>query len=147
MIVETVTVPGDGPRQRAAQLADAVALRAALAAGKLRLFKSQESGISPEASVAGMAAIEADYSGYAAGGVAIATAGEPYIGPDGGVYVTLPSVQFNCVPGTPNVPNDIGGAFYVDAADVLRGVAAFDASRRMETASDSIVVVMTLKVL
>lgn len=147
MVIEAVKVPGDGPRQRVAQLADAAAVRTALAGGELRLFKFQESNISNEATVAGMDETEADYSGYTAGGVTIAAAGEPYVGPDGGVYITLPSVQFNCVPGAPNVANDIGGAYYVDAAGVLRGVAKFEAARHMETASHSIVVIMTIQVL
>lgn len=147
MPVRSLVVPGNGPRPTEAKLADAAAVRTALAECLLRLFKASDGEIVPATTAADMDAFEADFSGYTAGGVEIATAGEPYVDEDGKVYITLPSVQFNHSGGGTPVVNEIGGAYVVDAAGKLRGAADFAAPVTMANASNSLVVTFTLEVL
>jgi hypothetical protein len=146
MPVQEMNVPGSGARPFAAKWADAVALKTALAGCFVKLFKATELVIDDTITLAALDAIEADYSGYTGGGIEVAAAGDPYSDADNKVYVTLPSVQFNDVPGTPNVENEIRGAYVEDAAGVLRGVVVFDTTIVMATAASSIVTIITFEV-
>lgn len=148
MSVQNVTAPSaKGVRPIVAKWADAGALKTALAACEVRLYVSDEVDLPNPLTLAAMDALQANFSGYTAGGVEVAAAGDPYIGNASEVLVTLPSVQFNCVPGAPNVPNNVRGAYVVDSAGVLRGVFPFTSQQPMETIYDSIVVVLSFEVL
>ena len=147
MSVKTGIIGATGVRPLAAMWADAVALKASLAACEIRLLKDSELVINVNTTLAELDAEQADYSGYTAGGVEVAAAGDPYLSDDGDVLVTLPSVQFHPVPGTPNVTNSVRGAYCVDSAGVLRGIMLFDEPQYMGTIYNSVVASMTFKVL
>lgn len=146
-MIQARTVPTDGIRPFAARWADAAALKTALAECEVRLFQATELAITDGVTVAALDAVEADYSGYTTGGVTVTAAGDPYADGDGRVFVTLPSVQFNDTPGSPNVENTIRGAYVVDAAGVLRGVVEFEETVLMSNAYSSIVASITFEVL
>lgn len=148
MPVQNVSTPSaTGFRPLEAKWADAAALKTALASCEVRLFVTNEVDLPNPLTRAAMDELEATYSGYTAGGVTVTAAGDPYLDANGDVCVTLPLVQFNQVPGAPNVANVVRGAYVVDAANVLRGVFTFPAQVLMETIYDAIPVVATFKVL
>lgn len=97
-------------------------VRTRLAASKLRLFKN--TGYMPNVSstLAEMTAIEADFSGYPAGGATLTAWLAPLLNPLGGASIESGLVQFQVVPPTPPdpiVPNVIGGWFVVDSTGAL----------------------------
>lgn len=92
-------------------LADA--FRTALAAGHIKLFKS-DLVPSPETPLADFLANEADYTGYAA--IAVANWNVPILADVSGYEMNCPLVQF--ATGSPTtVGNLIGGWFYEDAGN------------------------------
>jgi hypothetical protein len=147
MAVKAITVPDAAGYPSVALFTMAGELKAALATSKLALYKAGNIVIGEETDLATMTGNEADFDGYTAGGIAITAAGDPYVDQDGGGYlVTLPSVQFNFTKGTPNVSNQIGGAYVLDSAGKLRGVFPFPAPVRMATNEDSVVVAASFRV-
>jgi hypothetical protein len=72
---------------------------------------------------------------------------DPYLNGNGSVLVTTPLTQFNFVSEEPTVSvNDIRGAWYEDAAGVVRGVILFDEVQEMETDDNGIPVVMAWRI-
>lgn len=103
----------------------------ALAASKVRLFKST---FVPSTSTtkAELVAAEAAFTGYPAGGAAIAAWLDPVLDPAGGASITAPTVQFDMGPA-PIVATDIVGGFWLeDAAGLVRLVGTFAAPIPME---------------
>jgi hypothetical protein len=85
-----------------------------LAASKLRLWVDGELTPSIATTRAELVAAEADYTGYPAGGEALATWFDPLNNPLGGSSIDSPKVQFDTA--TPyTVGNTIGG-FWVETA-------------------------------
>lgn len=145
MVVQSRITPDNGVKPLESLMQEGAELKTALALCKVRLYQ----GAFPLLSITTLAeleAAEADFSGYPAGGIEVTAAGDPYIGDNDSVFVTLPLVQFNHSVGSPNVENEIGGAFVVDANDVLRGVVAFDSLQPMANNSHAIPVVVTFRV-
>lgn len=102
--------------------------RTALAASKLRLFKDTGLVPTPGTTLAELAAIEADYSGYTAGGITVANFTTPLLNPTGGASIQSGLQQFAFVPEVDpedNVTNVIGGFFIVDATGKLVLVGTF----------------------
>jgi hypothetical protein len=102
--------------------------RTALAASKIRLF--QDTGFIPTAgtTLADLEDIEADYSGYAAGGIAVTNFTLPLLNASGGASIQSGLVQFTfTAPADPAepVPNVIGGFFLEDATGKLVSVGTF----------------------
>lgn len=145
-MVQTVIIPDAEALAREALMALGVNLKTALANCKVALYKSSIPSTGPGSTAATLAASEADYSGYTAGGVTVTAVGDPYLDADT-VIVTIPSQQFNFL--TPEeddpVTNNIGGAYVVDAAGKLRGVFPFSGSRPMLSDSNSIVVSLSIR--
>lgn len=142
MGLQSKVVPDAGEFTTPGLMALGAELKTALAAGKLRLFKSSL------ATLTGLTADlldthEADYDGYVAGGIAVAAVNDPYVDANNSVLVTAPLTQFNFVSAAPTVStNTIGGAAYEDAAGVIRGAIMFDEPIEMATNDDSIPVVI-----
>lgn len=86
----------------------------ALAAGKMHLYKSSLVP-SPATPTADFNAAEADYDGYVAGGIAVATWNAPILDPLGGYSIGSPIVQFLTDPAIV-AGNVIGGWYYTNAA-------------------------------
>jgi hypothetical protein len=93
---------------------------------KLHLFKSTIADVGTGTTLAELAAAEADYSGYTAGGVTVAAMNDPYQETDGSATVLSPLVQFNYDSAMGAVPNTIGGFYVVTAAGDLLMAARFD---------------------
>lgn len=102
--------------------------RAAMAASKLRLFKGT-SYIPSSASTAGeLNAIEADFSGYPAGGATIAGWQPPLLAPVGGASIDSGLIQFAFTPPDPPatpVVNLVGGWYVTKADGTLIAVGTF----------------------
>jgi hypothetical protein len=75
MPLVNLTVPTVGVRPLEARLADAAALQTALAECLVRLYTNELPAINDLSTAANIAAYEADYSGYTAGGIEVATVG------------------------------------------------------------------------
>lgn len=145
MGVQVVVVPDDGVKSLETLMQEGAELKTALAGCELRLYKAGVVGPTFATSLAVLDENEADYDGYTAGGVTVAAVGDPYeAGATGGVLVTVPSVQFNYVDAGGD-PNEIGGAYLVDANGKLRGVAEFAEPVTMANNSNSIVVSMSFR--
>lgn len=146
MGLQAKTIPDDGVVSLEGLMKEGADLQTSLAAGKLLLFKDTLTTLTG-LTAAILAAQEADFDGYTAGGVAVATVNDPYEDTNGSVLVTAPLKQFNFVSAAPTVnTNSIGGAAYVDAAGVVRGAFLFDAPVSMALNTDSIPVVMTWRI-
>lgn len=102
----------------------------ALAVGKIRLFKS---GFTPDitTTVADLVENEANYSGYAAGGIAVAEWNGPYFAPEGGMAIQTPSVDFSTAT-TVTVPNLIGGWWFQDDNNSAVVIAEFGDPQPMQ---------------
>lgn len=138
--------PDVGEVTIAAKVVEAIALQTALAASKLRLFKAGVIALTPDATKALLEANECDFDGYPAGGIELATWGDPLV--DAGansVLLAAPSKQFNYVDAAA-VANDVGGWFLVDAAGNLRGCAEFDEPVTMDDNLDAIVLQITRRI-
>ena len=103
----------------------------ALALSKVRLFKS--TFIPTVATTAAeLAAAEAAFTGYPAGGAAVVAFLDPILDPSGGASITAPTVQFDMGPA-PILATDLVGGFWLeDAAGDVRLVGTFGAPIPME---------------
>lgn len=145
-MLQAQTIPDTGLKPLAALFAEAVALKTALAGGKLRLAKSDAIAPGAPITLAALVAGEADYNGYTAGGVTIANFNDPYRDDETSYVLSSPLTQFNFVADDPLVTNSILYAFYVDATDVLRGVMVLSETQPMADDTHSIPVVMSFRV-
>lgn len=93
----------------------AAAVRTALAAGHIKLFKSTLVP-DPSTPLADFISHEADFTGYAA--IAVANFNTPILGPGSSFQIGMPLVQFETANPT-TVGNVIGGWFYEDAANAV----------------------------
>jgi hypothetical protein len=93
----------------------AAAVRTALAAGHIKLFKSTLTP-DPGTPLADFLSNEADFTGYAA--IAVANWNTPILGPGSSMQIGMPLVQFETANPT-TVGNLIGGWFYEDAANAV----------------------------
>lgn len=114
----------------------AALVQAALAAGDLRLFKSTLVP-TPETPLADYVTHEADFTGYPAGGAAVAAWNAPILSPTGGYLIQAPMTQFAV--GTPVVDaNIIGGFFYVEAGGALVFAGTFGDPQPMQVTDQGI---------
>ncbi len=93
----------------------AAAVRTALAAGHIKLFKSSFTP-SPDSPLADFTAAEADFTGYTP--IAVTNWNTPILGPGSSFQIGMPLVQFETANPT-TVGNLIGGFFYEDAANAV----------------------------
>lgn len=116
-------------------LATATAMRTALAASILHLFKS---GFSPTPSnvLADYTAQECDFDGYLAATIAAWNA--PILAPDTGYMIGSPLVQFAWEHDTDDVGNDVGGCYLVDSLGVLRLAIVFTQPIPMQVAGQGL---------
>lgn len=101
-------------------------VQTALAASKLRLFTAGYN-ITPADTLAALTAVEATFSGYTAGGYALATWSAPLLYPGGGVVITSPQIDVVFTPpgsGSP-VTNSLGGWFLEDSLGNLIADGSF----------------------
>jgi len=143
-MLESFTIPDDGPKPLEEQLAEMVALKTALAGGSIRLFTDPDFTPSIAHTAASMDELEAVFPGYTEGGIEIATVPDHYAADDNKSYlVTLPSVQWN--------RSDTGaavlvhGTYAVDADGMLRGAYKFETPKSMANTLDSIIVSVTIR--
>lgn len=109
-----------------------------LAASKLRLFTAGYTP-GPNDTITDLAGVEATYSGYTAGGIALTTWLAPALDPTGGASISSPQVQFAYVPPMSGpVSNSIGGWFLVDTTGNLIADGLFDSPLPMGIAGDAI---------
>lgn len=93
----------------------ALAIRTALAAGHIKLFKSTLTP-DPSTPLADFLAAECDFTGYSA--IAVANWNTPILSDVSGFEIGMPLVQF--ITSNPTtVGNLVGGWFYVDAANAV----------------------------
>lgn len=102
-----------------------------LAAAKVKLFKAP---FVPTVSTidTDLDAEEADYTGYAAGGVAVAAWSEPLLDPVGGASIESGLVQFAVGPAPVLVTNLIGGFWVEKATGELYVIGVFPEPIPME---------------
>jgi hypothetical protein len=93
----------------------AAAVRTALAAGHIKLFKSTLTP-DPSTPLADFISAEANFTGYAA--IAVTNWNTPILGPGSSFQIGMPLVQFETANPT-TVGNEIGGWFYEDAANAV----------------------------
>lgn len=108
----------------AATIQDATERQTVFAASKVRLYKSTLIP-TPSTTAADLAAAEADYTDYPAGGEAIATWLAPVLNPAGGASIAAPTLQFLVTTANPPVTNLIGGAWLEDSTGKVRLVMPF----------------------
>jgi len=114
-----------------ATLLNAAEMQTALAASKVRLYK-QGFVPTPATTEAELVAEEVAFTGYPAGGAAIALWLDPVFSPAGGAMINAPTVQFDMGPA-PIVDTDIVGGFWLeDAAGDVRLIGQFAAPVPME---------------
>jgi hypothetical protein len=108
-----------------------------LIASKLRFFKTNLP-VSALTTKASMVAAEADYSGYPAGGYALAAWVGPGINLSGGAAITSPSVNVLIVDPDPDpiVGNTLYGWWIEDATGNVRQAGKFDPPRGMNVVAD-----------
>jgi len=124
---------------RAAALADLAALTIKMTGGKVHLFK--DDGFIPDetTTLAVLNTHEADYTGYVAGGVALAGPLGPYQDGVNKYSENFPTVGF--IPTAPVlVSNDIKGVYFEDNAAGLQEYWIFDDPVTLATALDHIFV-------
>jgi len=114
----------------AACLVNAAEKQTALAASKVRLFKSTFVP-TVATTLAELEADEADFTGYPAGGATITAWLDPLLDPAGGASITAPTVQFAVDPA-PSATDIVGGFWLEDAAGDVRLVGQFAAPVPME---------------
>lgn len=110
-------------------LANAADQQTALAASKIRLF--DETLVPTVATTrTELLAAESAFSGYPAGGKAIAAFNNPLLDPAGGASIESPLVQFEGDAGPPQTPGVVGGFWIEDATaptPVVRVIGTFPA--------------------
>lgn len=85
--------------------------------GKIRLSQDPAYNPTPDSTVAGLEAYEADYSGYAAGGIAMVVSAP--INASQNVQGTMSSVLFKATTATPFVQNSVYGWWVDDGTNVI----------------------------
>jgi hypothetical protein len=112
---------------RQAAEAKAIVIRTSLAASKLRLFKSTLS-LNVNTTHAQLLAAEADFSGYTAGGYAIANFSLPVNNPGSGSILTSPAIDIRYIAPEedPPVGNSIAGWWVETSAGTVRIMGVFD---------------------
>lgn len=114
----------------------ATAVQTALAASKLRLFKSTLEP-TPATPLADYVSAEADYTNYPPGGEALALWLAPILSPGGGYQIQAPMVQF--VVGDPVVAGNVIGGFWIEeAGGELIAFGTFGSPQPMEVADQGI---------
>lgn len=131
-----------------AAFAKAADIKAALAASKLRLLKGPDFTPNQFTTRATLLLNEADFSGYTAGGYALAVWNGPGNAPGGGAALTSPLIHpaFDGTDPTP-VQNSIVGWWIEDDTAVtplVRLVGTFDPARAMGSAGDIIDLVIQI---
>jgi hypothetical protein len=126
-------------RTQSQALAALAARIANLTGGNIRLY--QDDGFVPDAQsvLADLAAHEANYTGYAAGGIALAGPLGPYIDGENRWSENYPTVIFQPT-GPVLVSNEIRGVFFEDSAAALDEVWIFDEPITMATVLDKVLV-------
>lgn len=116
--------------------------QALLAASMLRLFKST---IIPNVSttLAELEADEADFTGYAAGGIEITAFFDPVLYPLGGASISAPTVQFQTDDPT-TVGNVIGGWWLETAGGNLFAIGTFPNGQPMQAPNQGLPLNLTL---
>ena len=84
----------------------AALLQTALAASKIKLFKSGLT-LTPATTQAELEAVECDFTGYTAGGIAITAWNDPILAPEGGYSIQSPISQW--IVGATPTGNLVGG--------------------------------------
>jgi hypothetical protein len=131
-----------------AAFAKATDIQAALATSKIRLLKGPDFVPNQFTARATLLANEADFSGYTAGGYALAAWNGPGNAPGGGAQITSPLVH-PAVDGAadPIVPNSIVGWWIDDDTAItpqVRLVGIFNPPRGMAQAGDIIDLVVQI---
>lgn len=118
-------------------LTKATAMKTAFAASKLRLCQAPfvPTMFSTKAE---LVAAEANYSGYPAGGYALATWTGPLKDPSGGAVITSPLVNIIMVDPDPDplVPNTISAWWIEDATGNVRIVGTYEEPRTLGSLTD-----------
>jgi hypothetical protein len=115
----------------------ATLVQTALAASKVRLFQNGMVTISPTTTKADLVAAEASFTGYTAGGYAIATWLSPILAPEGGYSIQSPLVQADTAsPYT--VGNVIGGYWIQEAGGDVIFAVQFAVGVPMQTAGQGL---------
>lgn len=133
--------PGDGgvtPKE--AMMQDAKDWQGEMALSKLHLFKAEVLTLGPTTTLAELAAAEAAYDGYTAGGVTVTAFNDPVFESGTGAVVHGPLTQFNYVDAGGD-PETIAGWYITDAAGILRGAGELDEPQVMGTNDDGIPVI------
>jgi hypothetical protein len=129
------------PLTGAVFIADLV--QTALAASKLRLITGAFSP-GPGDTLTALEAQEATFSGYTAGGYALATWLAPSYSPFGGVAVISPQVNVAFItPESDPVQNVVTGFFLVDATGNLIQDGTFTAGQFLGIAGDAFVITLS----
>lgn len=107
-------------------LENATERKTALAAMVVHLYQVGTGPFVPDGSttLAELTTNTATYDGYATQTVAAWLT--PILAPGTGYQIVMPTLQFDYVDGVGHVSNIIGGAYFVDAGGVLRGILALD---------------------
>jgi len=126
-------------RSKVGAIGDLAALITLLTGGFARLYK--DDGFTPDANslLADFAAHEADYTGYAAGGVALAAPVGAYNDGDTQVADNFPTIEFRPT-GPVLVSNDIRGVFFEDSANDVQEYWHFEQPISMATVLDVILI-------
>lgn len=126
-------------RTKVGAMGDLAALITLLTAGFARLYK--DDGFTPDANslLADFAAHEADYTGYVAGGVALAAPVGTYDDGENQVADNFPTIEFR--PTAPVlVENDIRGIFFEDTGNDVQEYWHFEEPISLATVLDVILV-------
>lgn len=123
-MLEQCLFPTQGSVPALGLQADAAAWQASLATCKVVLFKDGLI-VTNTTTLAEVLAVECDFDGYTAGGVAVAALNDPFKEADGSFTVYSPLVQINYVDGATHTANSVGGFAVVDTGGVCRGIFKF----------------------
>jgi len=120
-------------------LQDLAALIVLLTTGKARLYK--DDGFVPDANsvLADFTAHEADYTGYVAGGIALAAPTGPYADGVDQYADNFPTVAFQPT-GPVLVSNDIRGVFFEDSGNDVQEFWIFETAMPMANVLDIILI-------
>lgn len=120
-------------------LGDLAALIVLLTTGKIHLYKDDGFVPDQQSTLADLNAHEADYTGYTAGGVAMAGPLGPYQDGLNQWAENFPTVLFQPT-GPVTTSNDIRGVYFEDKNNLLQQVWIFDEAVSMATTLDKILV-------
>lgn len=115
----------------------AAQMQTALAAANLRLFQSGTVTLTPATILTDLTGVEADYTGYPAGGEVIAAWTNPLLNPLGGASIESGLFQFE-IAAPYTVSNTIQGWFLVEAGGTLVCAGDFSQTKNLVGAGDGI---------